>query len=32
MVLDDKIKNERTGIVTEDCGFLSGTAQFVSFF
>ena len=32
MVLDDKIKNERTGIVTEDYGFVSETAQFVSFF
>ena len=32
MVLDDKIKNERTGIVTEDYGFVPETAQFVSFF
>ena len=29
MVLDDKIKNERTGFVTKDYGFVSETARFV---
>ena len=32
MVLDDKIRNERTGILTKDFGFVSETAQFSLFF
>ena len=32
MGLDDKIEKERTGILTKDFGFVSETAQFVSFF